>query len=280
MRIMNKLTAIPVFTCMILGGATLYFWQRHQSALQRIERLEQDHATQVSRLTEKYQAEIRDLEQYILNQYRRAPLSTGGSGPAPLRVDRDQTLAEPMERKYRYLLSDVSAADGESLRQLLLERESAASNANAGRPDYESRLAEIDARIGELLDAADYQKFTALKKSDVEQHHLNIYARGINPIAPLSPEQNQALLFAKLRHKKIFEDVLRDSGIQHERLSPTERAYAHKAITQALQQYRNDYLEEAKSLLEEDQFMLLSSYETTEFQLELERLQAQINAKM
>jgi hypothetical protein len=177
-------------------------------------------------------------------------------------------------------LSDVGAADGERLRQLLLERESAASNANAGRPDYEARLAEVDARISELLDAADYQKYTALKKSDVEQHHLNIYARGIKPIAPLSPEQNQALLFARLRHKKTFEAVLRDSGLQHERLSPTERAYAHKVIAQALQQYQNDYLQEAKSLLEDEQFVLLSSYESTEFRLELERLQAQIDAKM
>jgi hypothetical protein len=177
-------------------------------------------------------------------------------------------------------LSDVSAADGERLRLLLLERESAASNVNAGRPDYESRLAEIDARIGELLDAADYQKYTALKKSDVEQHHLNIYARGINPIAPLSPEQNQALLFAKLRHKKTFEAVLRDSGMQQERLSPTEREYAHKVIAQALHQYQHDYLEEAKSLLAEEQYMLLNSYEATEFRFELERLQARIDAKM
>jgi hypothetical protein len=277
---MNKSTAVLVFVGMILGGSALYFRQQHRSALQRIERLEQDHATRLGKLTENHQAEIRDLEQYILNQYRRAPFSAGGGSLPPPRADRGRTLAEPVERKYRYLLSDVGAADGERLRQLLLERESAASNANAGRPDYESRLAEIDGRIGELLDAADYQKYTALKKSDVEQHHLNIYARGIGPIAPLSPEQNQALLFAKLRHKKTFEAVLRDSGIQQDRLSPTEREYAHKVIAQALRQYRHDYLEEAKSLLEEEQYLLLSSYEITEFKLELERLQAQINARM
>lgn len=277
---MNKLTAILVCVSMIMGGSALYFRQQHQYTLQRIERLEQDHATRVGRLSEMYQAEISDLEQYILNQYGRAPGTGGGSSPFPPRAHQDQTLMEPMERKYRYLMSDASAADGERLRQLLLERESAASNANAGRPDYEIRLAEIDARIGELLDAADYQKYTALKKSDIEQHHLNVYARGINPIAPINPEQNEALLFAKLRHKKIFEAALRDSGLQQERLSPTEREYAHKVITQALLQYQNDYLDEAKTLLEEEQFALLSSYEATEFKLELERLRAQIEAKM
>jgi hypothetical protein len=276
---MNKLTAILVFIILALGASTLYFQRQHQDALQHIERLEQDHATRVGKLTENYQAEIRDLEQYILNQYRRAPGSTTGDNQPAMRGDWDQTLVEPMESKYRYLLADIAdPASRETLRQLLLERENAATE--TGRSDYELRLAEIDARIGEFLDAADYQEYIALKKSDVEQHHLNVYARGISQLAPLSPEQHQTLLFAKLRHKKNFEAVLRDSGMQQDRLSPTEREYAHKIITQALQEYQQAYMEEARQLLAEEQFVLLTNYESTEFKLELERQLAQIDAKM
>lgn len=276
---MNKAIAILVFIIIALGGTALYFQRQHQSAMQQIERLQQDHAAQVARLNENYQADIRDLEQYILNQYRREPRNASSSERQPARPDMDKALVDPMERKYRYLLADIAdPAARETLKQLLLEREDAATN--PGRADYEIRLAEIDARIGEFLDAADFQKYMALKKSDVEQHHLNVYARGISQIAPLSPEQHQALLFAKLRHKKTLEAALRDSGMQQERLSPTEREYAHTIIAQALQEYRLNYLEEAKQLLEEEQFALLSNYETTEFKLELERLQAQINAKM
>ena len=272
---MRKSTPILVFVIIVLGASTLYFQRRQQTALLQIERLQQDHAMQTARLTENYQAEIRDLEQYILNQYRREPGRTGTGRRPPA----DKTLTAPMERKYRYLLAGIAdTAAGESLRQLLLEREGAATD--TGHPDYEARLAEIDVRIGELLDAADYQKYTALKKSDVEQHHLNVYARGISRLAPLSPEQHQALLFAKLRHKKTFEAVLGDSGMQQERLSRTEREYAHTAITQALQEYQHDYLAEARLLLGEEQFALLSDYEATEFKLELERQLAQIDAKM
>jgi hypothetical protein len=275
---MNKSNAALVFLVMMLGGSTLYFQRQHQSALLHIERLQQDHATRIAKLTENYQADIGNLEQYILNQYRREPGITRGERP-PARLDLDQAPADPVERKYRYLLDDIAdAATGERLRHLLLERESTA--AQAGSPDYETRLAEIDVRIGELLDAADYQKYSALKKSDTEQHHLNVYARGISQLAPLSAEQHQALLFAKLRHKKVLEAALGDSGMQQERLSRTEREYAHTAIRQALREYKSGYLEEAGQLLDEEQFALLNNYETTEFELELERLQAQINAKM
>lgn len=278
---MNKSNAILVFTAVVLGGSTLYFQRQHQAALRQIERLHQDHAAQIGRLTENYQADIRDLEQYILNQYRREPRHAveGVRPPAQARVEWNRALLEPLERKYRHLLADIADAGArESLRQLLLERESAA--ADTGNPDYETRLAEIDARIGEFLDAADYQKYTALKKSDAEQHHLNVFARGISGLAPLNPEQHAALLFAKLRHKKVFEAALRDSGLQQERLSRTEREYAHAAIRQALQEYKRGYLEEAGQLLDEEQLALLRNYETTEFELELERLRAQIETKM
>jgi hypothetical protein len=262
----------------MLGGSTLYFQRQHQSALHRIERLQQDHATRVAKLGENYQADIGNLEQYILNQYRREPGVTRDERP-PARLDLEQAPAEPVERKYRYLLDDIAdAATGERLRRLLLERENAATD--TGNPDYETRLAAIDVRIGEVLDAADYQKYSALKQSDAEQHHLNVYARGISRLAPLSAEQHQALLFARLRHKKVLEAALAGSGMQQERLSPAEREYAHAAIRQALREYKGGYLEEAGQLLDEEQFALLNNYETTEFELELERLQAQIEAKM
>lgn len=276
---MRKTTAVLAFTVMALSGSTLYFQRQHQAALKRIERLHQDHATRIDRLRESYQADVRDLEQYILNQYRREPRRGMDGGPTPARAEWDRTLLEPTERKYRFLLADIAdAAARENLKRLLLERESAAGDTD--HPDYETRLAEIDARIGEFLDAADYQKYTALKKSDAEQHHLNVFTRGISRLAPLNPEQHEALLFAKLRHKKIFEAALRDSGMQQERLSETEREYAHAAIRQALQEYRRAYLEEAGQLLDAEQLALLNDYETTEFELELERLRAQIEAKM
>jgi hypothetical protein len=277
---MHKSTAVFVFTSIALACSTIYFQRHHHSTLQELERLRQDHAAQTAVLTQEFQAEIQDLQQYILNQYRGGTGSVGGNRPLPaVKPSLDMSLTETVERKYRYLLADITDETvRETLKLLLLELENAITE--TGRPDYEARLAEIDARIGELLDVADYQKYAALRKSTVEQHHLNIYARGTEQIAPLSPDQHRALLFAKLQHKNSFEAVLRDSGMQQERLSRIEMEHAHAAIEQSLREYKRNYLEEAKQLLNAEQFALLEEYESTEFALELERLQAQINTKM
>lgn len=277
---MNKLTTVFALVSIALACSTIYFQRQHREVLQDIERLRQDHAAQTAILMQELQAEISDLQQYILNQYRGGTGSTTGNRPLPVaKPGLDMSLTETVERKYRYLLADITDETfRETLKLLLLELENAITD--TGHPDYEAQLAEIDARIGEFLDTADFQKYAALRKSTVEQHHLNIYARGTEQIAPLTPDQHRALLFAKLQHKRHFEAVLQDSGFRQERLSRTEMEHAHAVIEQSLQEYKRNYLEEAKQLLDAEQYALLEDYESTEFELELERLQAQINTKM
>lgn len=113
----------------------------------------------------------------------------------------------------------------------------------------------------------------------VEQRQLAEYAGGISNVDPVSPEQQRAILQAKLRHKKTYETVLRDSGLEREALSPAERAYAHQIIARALNDYKEGYLQDVRPVLSDEQFTLLSDYENTEFQRELERLQITINSK-
>lgn len=279
---MNKLTTVFVLLAIALACSTVYFQREHRAALLAIENLRQDHASEIALLTQELQAEINDLQQYILNQYRGNSGGAASTTPRALpsaKPGLDLSLTDTMERKYRYLLADISDESArETLKQLLLELETAFTD--TGHPDYDARIAEIDARIADFLDPADYQKYAALRKSTVEQHHLNIYSKGTEQIAPLSPDQHRALLFAKLRHKKQFEAVLQDSGFRQERLSRTEMDHAHTVIKQSLEEYQRNYLAEARQLLDAEQYALLEEYETTEFALELERLQAQINTKM
>jgi hypothetical protein len=112
-----------------------------------------------------------------------------------------------------------------------------------------------------------------------KEHVLTPFVQGIQNVAPLSPEQERAVLGAKLRHKKIFEAALRDSGLDRPQLSAAEREYAHALVRQAMTDYRNNYLMEARSALTEDQYILLRDYETTELDNELASLQQQINAR-
>lgn len=112
-----------------------------------------------------------------------------------------------------------------------------------------------------------------------ERRLLEEYFGGISNLAPLSAEQQRAILEAKLRHKRTYEIAVRDSGFERESLSTAERVYAHQAVARALEDYRQNFLLDAKPLLTDQQFDLLESFEATEFKRELDRLQMQINAK-
>ena len=58
-----------------------------------------------------------------------------------------------------------------------------------------------------------------------------------------------------------------------------QRAYAHELLERALNEYRDAYLLDMRSRLDEERFQRLSDYEATEFALELQRLQQEVNAK-
>jgi hypothetical protein len=112
-----------------------------------------------------------------------------------------------------------------------------------------------------------------------ERKHLAEYVGGIRNVAPVTADQERAILEAKLRHKAAYQTALRDSGFLRETLSTAERGYAHRVVARALNDYKENFLLEVKPVLNDEQFTLLSNYEATEFQRELERLQTAINAK-
>jgi hypothetical protein len=191
------------------------------------------------------------------------------SNPAP---PIDAELAARVEHKYRFLLSDLQtdAIARGKLMQYLLERESTMQAA---------QRAAIDSGVHALLAPSDYSTYVALKDSDTQQRQLSEYMGGISKVAPLDEWHERAILEAKLRQKQHYETLLRDYGLDRETLSLAEREYAHAAIGEALQQYRDSFLTDVEPLLTAEQYTLLSSYETTEFAHELERLQQAINAK-
>lgn len=188
---------------------------------------------------------------------------------APSAAAWDSDFVAWVERKYQYLLAD---ARHPGLMQLLLEREHIASLDDPA-------VVRIENALRALLPANHYATFTLLKDSDEEQHHLLEYAGGISDAMPLTAQQQRAVLEVKLRHKQAYEATLARSGLDRGALSIAEREYAHRALAAALSAYRNDYLQEVRNVLEEEQYVLLSNYENTEFNRALEQLQMAINAK-
>lgn len=237
---------------------------------QRIERLRRD-----------FQAETEDLQQYLQTRYNFK--ASGAKTPAQSETDPQQTAGddpdpgEPqaVERKYRFM-SDLS--DRESVKvmllQLLQERERLAA---AG--EFGEQMGILEGQIGELLGVVGYQEYQMLKDSDPEQHHLGEYAASVSEFAPINHEQERSMLFTKLRHKQVFRRVLSESGFYQQQLSAEARDYVRNSIQRALENYKNNYLQEVRQLLNSEQFAKLQKYETAEFNWELDRLLKQIDAK-
>jgi hypothetical protein len=221
-----------------------------------------------------------------------APASSA-SAPAAAEESRwDPELIKRVEHKYRFLIGELRLTPAQltELRELLFQQQQLRDmlgpandpdlkQTPAERARLERALADIDARIRALIDPAQFARYENLRESDVEQRHLDEYRGGVAAMAPLSPQQERLILEARLRHKKRFEASLRDFGLDQPSLSAEERLYAHRNVAQTLNEYRDDFLAEVRPSLTEDQYFLLSNYETTEFARELERLQIMINGK-
>jgi hypothetical protein len=206
----------------------------------------------------------------------------------PTNVDEDLSsdpgLSEFVDWKYRWLIEAVQESERPALRSALLGREHLAVAVNtaiqqrepAARTDssaLESRLAQADERLRELLHSETFAEFLLLKDADAELYRLEEYADGISNLAPLSPAQQRSVLFAKLMYKQQYQQLLADSGLETSDLPPSQRRYAYETVARELDAYRNNFLLQAQQALDgEEQYVLLRNYENTEFAEELAKL--------
>jgi len=188
----------------------------------------------------------------------------------------ESTIAQYAAEKYQFLLDDLrylEAAQVDRLRRALLIRERL-----AGQADDPAAMASVEGEIRGLLRPADYATYETLKDSDLELFKLNEYAAGISNVAPLSAADRESILRTKLAYKERFRQLLLDSGLHRPDSSPAEREYAYSVTARALEGYRQSYLQEVRQYLtNEEQFALLSNYETTEFRAELARLKSVVD---
>lgn len=195
----------------------------------------------------------------------------------------DAALTQFTAGKYLFLTNDLFRHSAE-LQTALLERERIAVELNTVRQSlderqrgaiqqYEMQLAAADARIRALLHPTDYAVFETLKDSDIEQFQLDDYAAGISNVAPLSADNRRAILLTKLNYKRTFRQILLDSGLLRDDLSPAARRAAFDGVSRALAQYRDSYLAEVRQyLFDDEQYALLLNYESSEFDAELAKL--------
>ena len=205
----------------------------------------------------------------------RVALAPPQAAPRAVVDTEEATVAQYTAQKYRYLFDDMHSPqlDRVQLQRFLLLREQL-----TGRPDTadrDSALAEVDERLRAMLHPADYATYDALKESDLEQFELNDYAGGVSNVTPLNADERKSILRTKLAYKGRFQQLVRDSGLLRQDLSPAERDHAYRVTARALSDYMRDYLLEARQYLANDeQYALLSNYETTKFTAELAKLRS------
>ena len=198
----------------------------------------------------------------------------------------DDSLGNYTDGKYRFLFGDSGQSPGDAarLRAALVAREQIAVAINTAKqssdlaakeaiPGQLAELATLDQKIGTLLRPGDLATFEILKDSDVEQFQLDDYAGGVSAVAPLSDADRKSILYTKLVHRQRFRQVLADSRLMSGELNASERQYAFAEVSRALRASRDNYLQEVRQYLYNDeQFILLSNYENSEYTAELEKL--------
>jgi hypothetical protein len=116
-------------------------------------------------------------------------------------------------------------------------------------------------------------------ESQAAQDWLDDYAGGIENVSPLDDEQRNQLRTAKVRHQASFERELGEAQLDRPVLTADERARAYAIVNEAVDRYREAFFRDAAEILDDEQNLLLTSYETTELERERQRLQIAINLK-
>lgn len=310
---MNKTTASMLGILLLLSGSLSYLFYRHMQLERELASRQQQCQHSIARLQSGYQAELQELQQYLLVKAGPAAAAVAGIPPAtaggatddsdapeafkkPALERYNESMEELVARKYRFLLVNLGEADKQALIQLLIERERIAlslrdireygEEAGGAEPEeLELRLAEIDQQIQDLLDSHDYQRYDLLKNSDNEQHHYTQFTLGINGVFPLNNGQQEAVLFAKIRHQKAFETSLRDSGLYADYpLTPQQRDTLYARVESAAAAYQRGFLQDIKQYLDAssfpfDQYTLVENYTNTEFQQMLDDIRKKIDAR-
>jgi KaiC/GvpD/RAD55 family RecA-like ATPase len=211
-----------------------------------------------------------------------------------------ETIDEIITKKYYFLLKylNLDSEDFHQLRTLLEKREKLALKIRDGKEyfpesgitqediwEMEEQLADIDIQIEQLLDSENLDRYVLLKNSDIEQKQFNQYSLGVSGLFPLDVEQQESVLFARLRHKAIFDNTISTLDIETDYpLTKEQRDSLLKQIEMAAMRYKHGFLMEAHTLLDHDsfpmdQYTLLENYTNTEFTKMIDKLRAKIDRR-
>lgn len=115
--------------------------------------------------------------------------------------------------------------------------------------------------ISLLLTAEEYSLYEQLRESDAIQAHLQAFANHVQTTSPLHPEQQRALLLAKLNHSTAAQLLVLDPELDQANIPAMERAYARDVAIAGIEHHDRAFLDEVRPLLTTEQWSALAEFE-------------------
>lgn len=156
--------------------------------------------------------------------------------------------------RYSPLLAATAPATHERLQQLLMARESAPMDDLIAAARWERELSLL---LGDDL----YAFYESLRRAGTEHDQILAFSMSVPPHTALTASQLQELLVAKL-HYNDARAALELSAEVDAQLPPMERDYASDIADRALTRHRMQYMDAARTVLTEQQWLLLQDFET------------------
>jgi hypothetical protein len=260
--------------------------ERYESDLENIQQ-EIDHRV-LMQANVSHSPDFANMQEEYLDTNKKSRETLG---------EFNESIEEIVAKKYHFLLIylNLDPEDLHQLKILLEKREKLALKIRDGKEffpesgvtqediwEMEEQLVDIDNQIEQLLDSDNLDRYVLLKNSDIEQKQFNQYSLGVSGLFPLDDEQQESVLFARLRHKAIFDDMISTLDIETDYpLTKEQRDSLIKEVEKATMRYKHGFLMEAHTLLDHDsfpmdQYTLLENYTNTEFKEILNNLKAKI----
>lgn len=259
-----------------------------ENTKQQLANLQTENANALTQVRSQYQADIDELQNYILSQ---PDLASGAMQQGLMATHCESDVVSNNElaamagvtpdvivdKKYALFLPDLTLPQNEmeTLKKLLAAREAVLNKTTASYYTTEEELARnveqqqqalesIDKEVAAVLPQEEYENYRLLKDSGFEQYQQKQFNRALAPESQLDNIQQRSLLLAKLKSKDSFNNQLSLAN----QLAQDGGAAANdgkQLIMSALDSYSQNYFAEAKSVLTQEQYNALVEYESQQF---------------
>lgn len=285
-----KITCIILAVVVIaLGAGYGRIHSENQSLLQRLAQQQIDFDARLHQERETLQKKIDSLQDFIAFAHSNAPANSP-TNPNPNKAVgnistpdtlgnyvalQQENLERTLQRKYSLLMSrlGLSGQQQTELQQLLAQREQLLNASSVGYYSSQAEieeavrrqqegLAEIDRRITQMLHSPEDRKtYELLKDSAYEQYQMNNFFDQVQGGVTIPPEKRDALVISKLEQRQEFFRFMETTGASINQASADEKPFLVEKAHQALHDYKDNFLNNARANLTPEQFDALREQE-------------------